>query len=623
MKDTVRTLPRPGADELDEVIIKFAGDSGDGIQLTGRQFARVSGLMGERVKSMPDIPPEIRAPTATLSGVSGLQVRTGAKPIYTVGNQPDVLVALNPASLRVNLEQLKPNAIIIVNQDSFRKTGNLTKAGFHGNPLTDDSLSGFRVFAIKITTLTKAAVRELRLRPKQADRCKNFFALGLICWLFSRPLESVRDRIRDKFKDQPRIGEGNLRALEAGWNWGETAELFVNPYRMRRVKNADARAKREFVTGNSAMAQGLKAAARRAGLPLFMGGYPITPATEILQELKRSQNGQVIAFQAEDEIAAIGAALGASFAGGLGCTATSGPGLALKSEFINLAVMTELPLVIVDVQRGGPSTGLPTKSEQSDLMQALWGRNGESPVVVMAPRSPSDCFSAAIEASRIAIKYMTPVIVLSDLALASGTDSWVPPSDEQLPEMTVRFAAGSDSSRLFEHHPDTLARPWAIPGTAGLEHIVGGLEKSSVDGRVSYEPDNHETMVRLRAAKIERVAQEIPATEIEGDADSDLLIIGWGSTYGAIMEAIEQLAQNGIAIAGLNLRYLNPLPSDLGPILKRYSKLLVVENNLGQLCRHLRSEYLLDARPFGKVQGVPFNADEIADEAKRVLGERS
>jgi 2-oxoglutarate ferredoxin oxidoreductase subunit alpha len=614
-------------EELDEVIIKFAGDSGDGIQLAGHQFARVSGLVGEQVKTMPDIPPEIRAPTGSLAGVSGLQVRTGAKPIYTVGNQADLLVALNPASLKVNLEKLKPNAIIIVNQDSFRKTANLTKAGFDSNPLEDDTLSRFRVFPIKINTLTKAAVRDLKLRPKQADRCKNFFALGLICWLFSRPMAPVQERINFKFEDQPQIAKGNLNALEAGWNWGETAELFLNPYCMLpngscSIKVVDGSGQ-EFITGNRAMAQGLKAAARLAGLPLFMGGYPITPATEILQELKKSKNGKVIAFQAEDEIAAIGAALGASFAGALGCTATSGPGLALKSEFINLAVMTELPLVIIDVQRGGPSTGLPTKTEQSDLMQALWGRNGESPVVVMAPRSPRDCFSLVVEASRIAIKYMTPVIILSDLALASGTDSWVPPEDDQLPEMAVQFADTRNTPRLFDRDTQSLARPWARPGTPGLEHIVGGLEKSSVDGRVSYEPDNHETMVKMRAAKIERVAQEIPTSEVLGDSDSELLIVGWGSTYGALMEAIELLTGEGVAVAGLNLRHLNPLPSDLGSVLRAYSNVLVVENNLGQLCRHLRSEYLVDARPLGKVQGMPFNANEIAHQARQMLGVHS
>jgi len=606
MKDTVKPSVANDTPELDEVTIKFAGDSGDGIQLAGRQFARVSSVAGGYVKTRPDFPAEIRAPVGTLAGVSGLQIRTGKQRLHTAGEQLDVLVVMNPAALKVNRDDLAVNGILIANADSF-KGANLDKAGYQLNPLEDGSLAGLRVFAVRITTLTRGALKGLPLGRKQMDRCKNFFALGLICWLFHRPLESVQAWVEGKFGAVPDLLEANLRALQSGWNYGETSQSFATSYHMQSV--AEAVDDAEPMTGNAAIVLGLRHAARGAGLRLFMGGYPITPATEILQQLSACRQHDVVVFQAEDELAAIGAAVGAAFAGALAVTATSGPGMALKAEFTNLAVMTELPLLIFNVQRGGPSTGLPTKSEQGDLLQALFGRNGESPLVVLAAQSPRDCYHITREAARIAVKYMTPVIVLSDLTLASGAESWVAPAEPEPGQ--PGFAKDAKGFAPYAREAVTLARPWAIPGTPGLEHILGGLEKSDGAGTVSYDPANHEKMVRLRAQKIAGVARDIPPLTVHGDAHSDTLLVGWGSTHGPIMEAVEALAKDRVGVAALSLRHLNPLPRELGDILRRYQKVWVVENNLGQLCRLLRAEYLLDLKPLCKVTGLPFKASEI------------
>ena len=610
MKDTVKQNVVNETPQLDEVTIKFAGDSGDGIQLAGYQLARSAAMQGSYVKTRPDFPAEIRAPVGTLAGVSGLQVRTGKNRLYTAGEQLDVLVVLNPAALKVNRDELVENGILIANSDTF-KGANLKKAGYENNPLEDGSLAGYRVFATRITTLTRGALKGLPLSRKEADRCKNFFALGLICWLFHRPLEPVQQWIEQKFAKASDLQQANLRALESGWNYGETSQSFATTYNMGLQKPTSDDA--EPLTGNAATVLGLRHAAKSAGLRLFMGGYPITPATEILQQLKACTDEDVVVFQAEDEMAAVGAAIGASFAGALGVTATSGPGLALKGEFINLAVMTELPLIVINVQRGGPSTGLPTKTEQGDLLQALYGRNGESPLVVLAPQSPRDCYDIVREAAHIAIKYMTPVIVLSDLTLASGTESWSLPEAQASAAERTLFAAEPDGFQPYARDPQTLARPWAIPGTPGLEHILGGLEKTDGAGTVSYDPANHEKMVHLRAEKIAGVAREIAPLQLLGDANGDTLIIGWGSTYGPIMEALQILEQRNISVAALCLRCLNPLPGDLSELLPAFQHILVLENNLGQLCRLLRAEYLVDARTVGKVTGLAFKASEIVD----------
>jgi len=610
MKDTVKQNVVNETPQLDEVTIKFAGDSGDGIQLAGYQLARSAAMQGSYVKTRPDFPAEIRAPVGTLAGVSGLQVRTGKNRLYTAGEQLDVLVVLNPAALKVNRDELVENGILIANSDTF-KGANLKKAGYENNPLEDGSLAGYRVFATRITTLTRGALKGLPLSRKEADRCKNFFALGLICWLFHRPLEPVQQWIEQKFAKASDLQQANLRALESGWNYGETSQSFATTYNMGLQKPTSDDA--EPLTGNAATVLGLRHAAKSAGLRLFMGGYPITPATEILQQLKACTDEDVVVFQAEDEMAAVGAAIGASFAGALGVTATSGPGLALKGEFINLAVMTELPLIVINVQRGGPSTGLPTKTEQGDLLQALYGRNGESPLVVLAPQSPRDCYDIVREAAHIAIKYMTPVIVLSDLTLDSGTESWSLPEAQASAAERTLFAAEPDGFQPYARDPQTLARPWAIPGTPGLEHILGGLEKTDGAGTVSYDPANHEKMVHLRAEKIAGVAREIAPLQLLGDANGDTLIIGWGSTYGPIMEALQILEQRNISVAALCLRCLNPLPGDLSELLPAFQHILVLENNLGQLCRLLRAEYLVDARTVGKVTGLAFKASEIVD----------
>jgi len=618
--DSDKRLKRTDNQLIEELTIKFAGDSGDGIQLTGQKFAEMASDAGEKVKTMPDFPAEIRSPTGTLGGVSGFQIRTGSEGIHTHGDKLDMLVVMNPASLKRNYENVKENGIIIVNQDTFTES-NLEKAEYNLNPLKDGSLAAFRVFPVSITKLTMLALKRMGLSRKEMDRCKNFFALGLICWLFPRPTSEVELWIKNKFNSRPSLADANMKVFHAGWNYGETEELFAINYRIKKSANKEYQEGARFVTGNAAVALGLVKAARKAGIKLFLGGYPITPATEVMQELLKYQDEDVVVFQAEDEIAAIGSSLGASFTGALGATATSGPGLALMGEFVNLAVMAELPLVIIDVQRAGPSTGVPTKTEQSDLFQAMWGRNGESPIPVLAATTPQDCFDITVEAARIAIKYMTPVMVMSDLYLSAGAEAWVEPSYNDLPDMKPRFVSEHEKYAPYRRDPETLARSWAVPGREGSVHIVGGLEKNGETCAVSYDPDDHEKMTFLRAKKIAGISSDVAAPEIIGDKNAELLLVGWGSTYGAIMEATEELIAKGFNVACVQVRHINPLPNGFGDLLKQFDQVLVLENNLGQFWMKLRAEYLLDLKKLCKVQGSPFNVIEITTHVEELLNQ--
>lgn len=611
--------PGKPSETLESVVIRFAGDSGDGMQLTGTQFTATSAAFGNDLATLPDFPAEIRAPAGTLPGVSGFQIHFSSRDVSTPGDSPDVLVAMNPAALKVNLKDLKPNGILIVNTNAFAAQ-DLKKAGYAANPLEDRSLEGYRLIKVELTRLTRTALEPTGLDTRTIDRCKNFFALGMMYWLYSRSLEPTTRWIEQKFAKQPALMEANLLALRAGHTFAEATELFQTNYVVPPARLTAGRYRN--ISGNTALALGLVAAAEKSGLPLFLGSYPITPASDILHELSHHKRFGVITFQAEDEIAAIGAALGASFAGNLGVTTTSGPGVALKTETIGLATMAELPLVIVNIQRGGPSTGLPTKTEQADLFQALFGRNSEAPIPVVAAATPSDCFAMAYEASRIALAYMTPVMLLSDGYLANGAEPWKLPDVPSLPAIPVQFRKDPDGFRPYARDPETLTRPWAIPGTPGLEHRIGGLEKEDGTGNVSYDPMNHEKMVRLRAEKVERVARMIPPQEIEGDPDGDLLVIGWGSTYGAIHAAVEHYRQrpNRARVGHVHIRHLNPLPPDLGAILARYKRHLVPELNLGQLSWVLRARYLLDVTGLNKIQGRPFSENEILAKMDAMLG---
>jgi 2-oxoglutarate ferredoxin oxidoreductase subunit alpha len=611
----------PGAKpvvERESVVIRFAGDSGDGMQIVGMQFTNESALAGNDLSTLPDFPAEIRAPTGTLAGVSGYQLNFSSNKVFTPGDELDLLVAMNPAALKVNLGDLKHNGILLVDQEAFNEQ-NLRKAGYETNPLTDGSLSGFQLFEIDLTKLTIETLRDTDLPARTVLRCKNFFALGIVSWLFHRPTEPTENFIRQRFAKRPDLADANIRVLRAGFNFGDTAELFANSYEVKPARIAPGTYTN--VTGNSAMALGFVAAANKAAMPLFLGSYPITPASDILHELSALKNFDVLAFQAEDEIAGIGAALGAAFGGAIAITTTSGPGMCLKAETINLAVSVELPLVIADVQRGGPSTGLPTKTEQADLLMALYGRNSDSPVPVIAPSTPADCFNAAFEAVRIAVRYMTPVIVLSDGYLANGAEPWAIPSKADLPDVDVEFRTDPEGFFPFLRDEKTLARPWVRPGTKGLEHRIGGLEKDFVTGNVSYSPTNHEQMVRIRARKIAGIAAEIPPTEVFGPSAGDLLVIGWGSTYGSIRAAVTQAQSEGKKVSQVHLRYLNPLPSDLGEVLARFDKILVPEMNLGQLVKILRAEFLVDAIGLNKVQGLPFKISELTARIERMLQE--
>lgn len=603
-------------EEKDSVTIRFAGDSGDGMQLTGTQFTNTSAIVGNDISTLPDFPAEIRAPAGSLPGVSGFQLNFSSHDIRTPGDQPDVLVAMNPAALKVNLEDLVPGGLLIVNTDAFNEN-NLKKAGYPANPLEDGSLEGFRLFKIPITTANRAALREeVNLPSKEIDRCKNFWALGMMYWLYDRPLDPTIKWIEDRFKKLPQVSKANTTALRAGFAYAEAAEIFTTHYRVRKA--AIEPGKYRQITGNSATALGFVAASAIAKVPLFYASYPITPASDILHELSNRKNFGVKTFQAEDEIAAVAAAIGASFAGQLGLTGTSGPGLALKSEAIGLAVMAELPLVIVDVQRGGPSTGLPTKTEQADLLQAMFGRNGECPVAIVAPATPADCFHMAIEAFRIAVKYMVPVIYLSDGYLANGAEPWKLPQIEDLPNIDVEFRKDAKGFAPYLRDPETLARPWAIPGVPGLEHRIGGIEKQDITGNVSYEPENHMHMVQTRAEKVERIANDIPELEIFGESEGHLLVIGWGSTGGSITSAVEEMQRRGKSVSSIHLKYLNPFPKNLGEILGRFDRVLVPELNMGQLAMLLRSRFLIPAISYPKVKGKPFKITELVSKIEEV-----
>jgi len=601
---------------LKSATIRFAGDSGDGMQLAGSRFTDTSAVFGNDLSTLPDFPAEIRAPAGTLFGVSGFQIQISSEDVFSPGDEPDVLVAMNPAALKVNLKDLKKGGTIIANADAFNDK-NLQLAGYDSNPLENGSLKGYHVIPLPISKSTNHAVQELGLNAKEASRCKNFYALGITYWMYDRPLETTIEWIEKQFKNKHQIAEANKEALKAGYYFGETAEIFTTRYVVKRAHLPKGTYRN--ISGNQACAMGILAASIRSGLPLFLGSYPITPASDILHELSSFKNFGVKTYQAEDEIAAICAAIGASFGGALGFTSTSGPGLALKQEAIGLAVMTELPLVIANVQRGGPSTGLPTKTEQADLLQAVVGRNGESPVPVVAAATPADCFHMVFEAARIAIKYMTPVIFLSDGFLANGAEPWKIPHVDEIPHIDVKFR--TDPVDFFPYMRDeNLARPWVKPGTPGLEHRIGGLEKGNIYGNISYDPQNHETMVKLRAEKVRNIQNDIPLLEIDGPQEGELLIIGWGSTYGAISTAHEKLENDGIKISRIHLRYINPFQKNLGDILKRFNKVLIPEMNLGQLAMLIKAEYMKDVISLPKVQGLPFKSREIITRVKEILG---
>lgn len=598
------------------VTVRFSGDSGDGMQLTGTQFSDTTAWLGNNLSTLPDYPAEIRAPAGTIYGVSGFQLSFGSEDINTPGDLPDVLVAMNPAALKKNIKELKPGATIIVNSDSFDQK-NLKLANYESNPLEDDSLSGFEVQQVPISSLTANALEGLRLSPKDVARTKNFFALGLMYWLYDRPLKNTEDWIKDKFKNKPEYVEANSRALLAGHKFGEMTEIFTTRYKVEAAKLPKGIYRN--ISGNEATALGFLAASVKSGLPLFLGSYPITPASEILQYLSSYKNFGVKTVQAEDEIAGITSAIGAAFAGNLALTTTSGPGLSLKIEAIGLAVMTELPIVIVDVQRGGPSTGLPTKTEQADLFQAIYGRNGEAPVCVLAARTPRDCFYMAIEASRIALKYMTPVILLTDGYLANGSEPWRVPHVKDLAEIPVKYRTDPEGFYPYLRN-ENLARPWAIPGTPGLEHRIGGLEKADVYGSVSYDPDNHDKMVKLRTEKVRRIANDIPDLEVDGDDHGDLLVLGWGSTYGSIKDAVIKASKLGYRLSQAHLRYLHPMPKNTAQVLKNFKTVLVPEINLGQLAHVLRSEYLIPVEQLNVVRGLPLKVNDILEKIKSILG---
>jgi 2-oxoglutarate ferredoxin oxidoreductase subunit alpha len=616
----VTTVQERPTDErqLERVTIRFAGDSGDGMQLTGTQFTRAAAAFGNDISTYPDFPAEIRAPAGSLPGVSGFQLSFSSTEIYTPGDEPDVLVAMNPAALKANIGDLPVGGALVVNEDAFT-AANLSKVGYAASPLGDGSLDGYNVFSIPISTLNARALEGLELTNKQVDLTKNFFALGLMFWLYERSMDATLAWIDDKFAKRPVIAEGNKRALRAGYNFGETTEIFHERY---IVPPAHLRAGRyRNITGNEATALGFVAASQLAERPLFYGSYPITPASDILHSLAAYKNFGVKTFQAEDEIAAIGAAIGASYGGAMGMTGTSGPGVALKSEALGLAVMVELPLVLIDVQRAGPSTGMPTKTEQGDLLQVLFGRNSDSPMPVVAPATPGECFEYAIEAWRLALKYMTPVAFMSDAFLANGAEPWAIPDPAGLPSIAVPNRTEKAGFYPYLRDPVTLARPWAVPGTPGLEHRIGGLEKADIMGNVSYDPENHHRMTALRQAKIAGIAADIPPLEVHGADEGDLLILGWGSTYGAIRSAVERLRGRGLAVSHAHLRHLNPFPANTGDVLRAFRRVLVPELNLGQLLMLVRARYLVDAVGYNRVRGKPFRIQELEAEADRILAE--
>jgi len=600
-------------EHLDAVIIRFAGDSGDGMQLTGDRFTSETAMLGNDLATFPDFPAEIRAPAGSLPGVSGFQVHFADHDILTAGDRPDVLVAMNPAALKANLRDVPKGATLIVDTDSFGDR-TLQKAGYAANPLEDGSLDDYHLHEVALTSMTVGALKGIEgVTPREAERSKNFFALGLMSWLYHRPTDGTIDFISKKFAKRPEIVEANSRAFRAGWNYGETSEDFAVSYEIAPAPLTPGTYRQ--ITGNTAISYGLIAAAKLAKLPLFLGAYPITPASSILEELAGKKEFGVVTFQAEDEIAAVGAAVGAAFGGALGVTASAGPGVVLKAETVGLAIALELPLLILDIQRAGPSTGMPTKPEQADLLMVLFGRNGESPVPVVAASTPSQCFEAAIEAARIALKYRTPVYLLSDAYLANGSEPWLIPDVADLPDISTSFAeANGEPFEPYRRDPETLARPWAIPGTAGLEHRIGGLEKADVTGAISYDPDNHDLMVRLRAQKVAGIAGDIPELAVDDpDGDAELLVVGWGSTYGPITAGVRRARRQGVRVAQAHLQYLNPLPRNTGDVLRRYEKVLIPEMNLGQLAMLLRAKFLVDAVSYTKVRGRPLGARELED----------
>jgi 2-oxoglutarate ferredoxin oxidoreductase subunit alpha len=602
---------------LDQAVIRFAGDSGDGMQITGNQFTNTAALYGNDIATFPDYPAEIRAPAGTIPGVSGFQLHFSSNEVYTPGDAIDVLIAMNPAALKVNVADLKANGILIVNSDSF-KEGDLRKAQMTSNPLEDHSLDKFRLFSVELERLTRRSLEHLGLDAKSMDRCKNFFALGMCYWLYNRSSEPTVRWIEDKFKNKPLLVEANKLALKGGYSYCEATEAFQVSYEIPPAQLTPGLYR--SMSGNQALALGFVTAAQKSGLTLFQGSYPITPASDILHELSQYKDFGVMTFQAEDEIAAITSSIGAAYAGALAITTTSGPGMALKTEALGLAVAVEIPLVICDIQRGGPSTGLPTKTEQADLLQALFGRNSEAPIPVLAASTPADCFWVAIEACRIAVKYMVPVIILSDGYLANGAEPWRIPELSDIPEIPVKFATDPATFLPYKRDPQTLARPWAVPGTPGLEHRIGGLEKQDPTGNINYEPLNHENMVRIRAAKVAAIAQDIPNVLPAGDPEGDLLIVAWGSTCGSITASLKTQRAKGRKIGHLHLRHLNPLPSNLGDVLKRYKRVLVPELNMGQLLWVLRAKFLVDAVGLNKIQGRPFKQAELEQKIEEMLG---
>lgn len=597
---------------LSSATIRFAGDSGDGMQLTGTQFTNTSANIGNDVSTFPDFPAEIRAPAGTVPGVSGFQIRFADTDIHTPGDRPDVLVAMNPAALKANIEDLVPGGLLVVNEDAFNAT-NFKKAEYESNPLEDGSLEQYRLVRAPLSDLTLRAVSEIGLNKKAAERCKNFFALGMMYYLYDRPMDVTMAWIDKKFAKKEEIREANRVALQAGYNYADTAEIFADSYRVPKAELA--RGTYRGITGNQAVAMGLTAAAQLADKTLFYGSYPITPASDVLHELARLRHFGVYTFQAEDEIAAIGAAIGASYAGVVGVTGTSGPGLCLKSEALGLAVMAELPLIVVNVQRAGPSTGMPTKTEQADLLQAMYGRNGCSPVAVLAPATPSECFTIAMESVRLAIEYMAPVVLLSDGYLANGSEPWQIPSESDLPRIQVPTPKREGEAPFlpYERNEETLARPWAVPGMPHFEHRIGGLEKQNLTGNVSYDPDNHEFMTKLREEKIQRMADRIPELEVYGDVDADTLVLGWGGTYGALLTAVQQLNKSGLPVAGAHFRYLNPFPKNTAQVLSSYKRIIVCELNTGQLDVLLKSQFSVQTQPFFKIKGKPFQVQELTE----------
>jgi len=601
--------------ELEEITVRFAGDSGDGMQLAGTQMTNTSAIFGNDVSTLPDFPAEIRAPAGTLAGVSGFQLRFGSNKLLTPGDRVNALIAMNPAALKANLADLESGGVLVVNKDAFTKQ-NLAKAGYDGNPLEGDSLAGYQLYQVPIDTLNEEACKDTGLTGRAIGRCKNFFALGLVYWLYGRSMDSSLRWIEDKFGSKPAVADANTRALKAGYFFGETAEMFTFRFLVAPAKIEAGKYRR--ISGNEATALGLIAAANLAGKPLFYGSYPITPASDILHELARHKNHDVRTFQAEDEIAAVTSVIGAAFGGALAVTGTSGPGMALKGEAIGLAVMTELPMVIVNVQRGGPSTGLPTKTEQADLGQAIFGRNGEAPLCVVAASTPADCFTMAIEAFRLAVEFMTPVILLTDGYLANGAEPWKIPTVDSLPKLEVRHPTDSSEFRPYNRN-DKLTRPWAIPGTQGLEHRIGGLEKQDGTGDVCYEPDNHHHMVETRRRKIDNIVETIPDLEVQGDASGDLLVLGWGSTYGAITTAVQKCRAKGMRVSNAHLRYLDPMPRNTEQVVRSFDRVLIPEMNMGQLRQIIRAKFLVDAVGLNKVEGKPFMVGEIEASISDIL----